>query len=254
MTDIIIQGIGGRMGHVLCEMIAQREDCRVIAGIDVKDGEQNGIPVYDSLEKLDGKGDVVIDFSSPAAVEKALPYCEAHKLPIVVCTTGLSEELQLKVVQLSRTVPVFKSANMSIGINVLSELCKRASAILGAAYDVEIVEQHHHNKLDAPSGTALMLADAINEENDGAYHYVYDRSSVRQKRDPKEIGISAGYRRRGGYDQPERTPWHHHGFQLYGLGQRPAPRDESHLGRQPRQGCQGFPAHQRGLLQAEPLR
>ena len=149
MTDIIIQGIGGRMGHVLCEMIAQREDCRVVAGIDMKDGEMNGIPVYDSLDKLDGKGDVVIDFSAPAAVEKALPYCEAHKLPIVVCTTGLSEELQLKLVQLSRSIPVFKSANMS------------------------------------------MLADAINEENDGAYHYVYDRSSVRQKRDPKEIGISA---------------------------------------------------------------
>ena len=179
MTEIVIQGIGGRMGHVLCDMIAQREDCCVVAGIDVKDGEQNGIPVYDSLEKLNGKGDVVIDFSSPAAVEKALPYCEAHKLPIVVCTTGLSEELQLKVVQLSRTVPVFKSANMSMGINVLSELCKRASAILGVNYDVEIVEQHHHNKLDAPSGTALMLADASN------------RSSVRQKRDPKEIGISS---------------------------------------------------------------
>ena len=177
MTDIVIQGIGGRMGHVLCDMIAQREDCRVIAGIDIKDGEQNGIPVYDSLEKLDGKGDVIIDFSSPAAVEKALPYCEAHKLPIVV--------------QLSRTVPVFKSANMSMGINVLSELCKRASAILGVNYDVEIVEQHHHNKLDAPSGTALMLADAINEQNNGEYHYVYDRSSVRQKRDPKEIGISS---------------------------------------------------------------
>ena len=113
MTDIIIQGIGGRMGHVLCEMIAQREDCRVVAGIDMKDGEMNGIPVYDSLDKLDGKGDVVIDFSAPAAVEKALPYCEAHKLPIVVCTTGLSEELQLKLVQLSRSIPVFKSANMS---------------------------------------------------------------------------------------------------------------------------------------------
>ena len=178
MTDIIIQGIGGRMGHVLCEMIAQREDCRVVAGIDMKDGELNGIPVYDSLDKLDGKGDVVIDFSAPAAVEKALPYCEAHKLPIVVCTTGLSEELQLKIVQLSRSIPVFKSANMSMGINVLSELCKRASAILGANYDIEIVEQHHHNKLDAPSGTALMLADAINEENNGAYHYVYDRSAV----------------------------------------------------------------------------
>ena len=171
MTDIIIQGIGGRMGHALCEMIANRSDCRVVAGIDQQDGEQNGIPVYDSLDKLDGKGDVIIDFSAPAAVEKALTYCEAHKL--------------------SRIVPVFKSANMSIGINLLSELCKRASAILGADYDVEIVEQHHHNKLDAPSGTALMLADAINEENNGAYHYVYDRSSVRQKRDPKEIGISS---------------------------------------------------------------
>ena len=165
MTEIVIQGIGGRMGHVLCDMIAQREDCCVVAGIDMKDGEQNGIPVYDSLEKLNGKGDVIIDFSSPAAVEKALPYCQTHKLPIVVCTTGLSEELQLKVVQLCRSVPVFKSANMSMGINVLAELCKRASAVLGINYDIEIVEQHHHNKLDAPSGTALMLADAINEEN-----------------------------------------------------------------------------------------
>ncbi len=162
----------------------------MVAGIDMKDGEQNGIPVYDSLEKLNGKGDVIIDFSSPAAVEKALPYCQTHKLPIVVCTTA-SEELQLKVVQLSRSVPVFKSANMSMGINVLAELCKRAAAVLGINYDIEIVEQHHHNKLDAPSGTALMLADAINEENNGAYHYVYDRSSVRQKRDPKEIGISS---------------------------------------------------------------
>ena len=122
MTEIVIQGIGGRMGHVLCDMIAQREDCRVVAGIDMKDGEQNGIPVYDSLEKLNGKGDVIIDFSSPAAVEKALPYCQTHKLPIVVCTTGLSEELQLKVVQLSRSVPVFKSANMSMGINLLLKL------------------------------------------------------------------------------------------------------------------------------------
>ena len=187
MTDIIIQGIGGRMGHVLCEMIAQREDCRVVAGIDMKDGEMNGIPVYDSLDKLDGKGDVVIDFSAPAAVEKALPYCEAHKLPIVVCTTGLSEELQLKIVQLSRSIPVFKSANMSMGINVLSELCKRASAILGANYDIEIVEQHHHNKLDAPSGTALMLADAVKSQRPDA-EYVYGRSG-QHKRQPNEIGI-----------------------------------------------------------------
>ena len=191
MTEIVIQGIGGRMGHVLCDMIAQREDCCVVAGIDMKDGEQNGIPVYDSLEKLNGKGDVIIDFSSPAAVEKALPYCQTHKLPIVVCTTGLSEELQLKVVQLSRSVPVFKSANMSMGINVLAELCKRASAVLGINYDIEIVEQHHHNKLDAPSGTALMIADAINAEADGRYEYVYDRTQVRQKRGAQELGISS---------------------------------------------------------------
>ena len=174
MTDIIIQGIGGRMGHALCEMIANRSDCRVVAGIDQQDGEQNGIPVYDSLEKLDGKGDVIIDFSAPAAVEKALTYCEAHKMPIVVCTTGLSEELQLKVVQLSRIVPVFKSANMSIGINLLSELCKRASAILGADYDVEIVEQHHHNKLDAPSDHEVLFCGP--DEVITLKHTAYSRS------------------------------------------------------------------------------
>ena len=185
MTELVIQGIGGRMGHVLCDMIAGREDCRVVAGIDLHAGEQDGIPVVSDPEALAGRGDVIIDFSSPAAVEKILPYCEAHK------TTGLSDELNLKIVQLSRSVPVFKSANMSMGINLLAELCKRASAILGGGYDVEIVEQHHHNKLDAPSGTALMLADAINEENHGGYHYVYDRASVRAKRDPMEIGISS---------------------------------------------------------------
>ena len=191
MTDIVIQGIAGRMGHVLCDMIAQRQDCRVVAGIDLHAGEQNGIPVVADPEDLAGRGDVIIDFSSPAAVERILPYCEAHKMPIVLCTTGMSDELNLRIVQLSRSVPVFKSANMSLGINLLAELCKRASAILGGGYDVEIVEQHHHNKLDAPSGTALMLADAINEEQGGAYHYVYDRSAVRAKRDPMEIGISS---------------------------------------------------------------
>ena len=193
MTEIVIQGIGGRMGHVLCDMIAQREDCCVVAGIDMKDGEQNGIPVYDSLEKLNGKGDVIIDFSSPAAVEKALPYCQTHKLPIVVCTTGLSEELQLKVVQLSRSVPVFKSANMSMGINVLSELCKRASAILGANYDIEIVEQHHHNKLDAPSGTALHLGEAVAKAKGWELADVRcsGRDGIIGPRPKKQIGIQA---------------------------------------------------------------
>ena len=191
MTDIIIQGIGGRMGHALCEMIANRSDCRVVAGIDQQDGEQNGIPVYDSLDKLDGKGDVIIDFSAPAAVEKALTYCEAHKMPIVVCTTGLSEELQLKVVQLSRIVPVFKSANMSIGINLMSELLKKSASVLGDKYDVEIIEKHHNQKLDAPSGTAIMLADAVASALPYKAEYVYDRHERREKRPAHEIGISA---------------------------------------------------------------
>ena len=191
MTDIIIQGIGGRMGHALCEMIANRSDCRVVAGIDQQDGEQNGIPVYDSLDKLDGKGDVIIDFSAPAAVEKALTYCEAHKMPIVVCTTGLSEELQLKVVQLSRIVPVFKSANMSIGINLMSELLKKSASVLGDKYDVEIIEKHHNQKLDAPSGTASMLADAVASALPYKAEYVYDRHERREKRPAHEIGISA---------------------------------------------------------------
>ena len=191
MTELVIQGIGGRMGHVLCDLIAQRSDCRVIAGIDLQSGEQNGIPVYADPNELAGRGDVIIDFSSPAAVEKILPYCEAHKTPIVLCTTGMSDELNLKIVQLSRSVPVFKSANMSLGINLLIELCKRASAILGTAYDVEIVEQHHHNKVYAPSGTALMLADAAAQALPYQPDYVYDRHCVRQARQPREIGISS---------------------------------------------------------------
>ena len=180
------------MGHVLCEMIAQREDCRVVAGIDVKDGELNGIPVYDSLDKLDGKGDVVIDFSAPAAVEKALPYCEAHKLPIVVCTTGLSEAQLAKVDEAAKKVAILKSANMSLGINTLFKLLQDAARVFcDAGFDVELVEKHHNKKLDAPSGTALALADSMNEALGNEYEYVYDRSQVRKKRDVKEIGISA---------------------------------------------------------------
>ena len=190
MIDIVIHGINGRMGQVLCELISQRQDCRVAAGVDLRPSD-GPIPVVSRFADLPVKGDVVIDFSTASAVDEMLDWCAESGVPAVVCTTGLSEATQQHLTEAAEKVALFKSANMSMGINVLSELCKRASAILGVNYDVEIVEQHHHNKLDAPSGTALMLADAINEENDGAYHYVYDRSSVRQKRDPKEIGISS---------------------------------------------------------------
>ncbi len=190
MTDIIIQGICGRMGKALCDLITNRQDCRVVAGIDCI--ESNGaIPVFKSLEDMTVTGDVIIDFSHPKATKTALDYCKANSLPIVVCTTGLDEALLAEITIASEQVPIFKSGNMSLGINVLSELCKRANAILGTDYDIEIIEKHHKNKLDAPSGTALLLADAINEQAGETYRYVYERESVRQARAQNEIGISA---------------------------------------------------------------
>jgi 4-hydroxy-tetrahydrodipicolinate reductase len=191
MTKIMIQGVNGRMGHVLQELIAERKDCRIVAGIDRTPGEAREFPVYTKWEDVAVEADVLIDFSSPAAAPAAIRYCAEKNLPYVICTTGLSEEIEKEIVKLSKKVPVFKSANMSLGINLLIELCKKASRILGEDYDVEIIEKHHHSKVDAPSGTALMLADAVNEENDGRYHYVYDRQSVRAKRDSNEIGISS---------------------------------------------------------------
>ena len=191
MTDLIIQGINGRMGHTLVEKISARSDCRIVAGVDQKAGQIGDIPVYASLEDLPEAKGIVIDFTSPAGTVHAAQFCAAHGMSCVLCSTGLSKEDEAVVEQASEKVPVFRSANMSVGINVLIELARRATKLFDGEFDIEIVEKHHHNKLDAPSGTALMLADAINEQNDGAYHYVYDRSSVRQKRDPKEIGISS---------------------------------------------------------------
>ncbi|MCI2046692.1 MAG: 4-hydroxy-tetrahydrodipicolinate reductase [Faecalibacterium sp.] len=191
MTDILIQGINGRMGHVLAELIAARQDCHVVAGVDRVASADGPFPVFADFSAVHVKADVLIDFSAPAATKNAIAYCAKEKLPCVICTTGLPEETELALVSLSKTVPVFKSANMSMGINLLAELCKKASQILGAGYDVEIIEKHHRNKVDAPSGTALMLADSINEANDSKYHYVYDRQSVRAKRSDNEIGISS---------------------------------------------------------------
>lgn len=190
MTNIIIQGINGRMGKALCELIAAREDCRVVGGVDIS-ATSGSVPVAASLEELGVSADVVIDFSMPEATKSALRYCEKHNMACVVCTTGLDEECLNLIEQASKQVPVFKSANMSMGINLLAELAQKAVQALGLAYDIEIVEKHHHNKLDAPSGTALLLADEINKVASEPYHYVYDRHAVRQKRDPHEIGLHA---------------------------------------------------------------
>lgn len=193
MTDIIIQGIGGRMGRVLLEKIALREDCRVVAGVDQIAGEINGIPVVQDLAALPDnvKGDVLIDFSSPVGSLRAAEFCAAHGLPCVICTTGFDADGVEALNKAAKKVAMFRSGNMSLGVNVLIELVKQANALFGGEFDIEIVEKHHHNKLDAPSGTALMIADGINEAAGGRYEYVYDRHSVRQKRDAKELGISA---------------------------------------------------------------
>lgn len=191
MTDIIIQGIQGRMGHVLVEKISAREDCRVVAGVDQKAAQLGDIPVVANWAELPVRSGVVIDFSSPAGAVKAAEFCAAHGMACVICSTGLGKEEEAVLEKASEQVPVFRSANMSLGVNVLIELAKRATTLFGGEFDIEIIEKHHHNKLDAPSGTALMIADAINEEAGGRYEYVYDRHAVRQKRGEKELGISA---------------------------------------------------------------
>ena len=191
MTDLIIQGINGRMGHTLVEKISARSDCRIVAGVDQKAGQIGDIPVYASLEDLPEAKGIVIDFTSPAGTVHAAQFCAAHGMPCVLCSTGLSKEDEAVVEQASEKVPVFRSANMSVGINVLIELARRATKLFDGEFDIEIVEKHHHNKLDAPSGTALMIANAINETMAEPHQYVYDRHSRRCKRDKNEIGIHA---------------------------------------------------------------
>ena len=190
MTDIIIQGIYGRMGRTLVEKIAGRQDCRVVAGVDCQAGQVGDIPVYTTFSDLPCRG-VIIDFSSPAGAVAAAEYSAANGMPCVICSTGLSREDEAVLEAASTKIPIFRSANMSLGVNVLIELARQATRVLGGEFDIEIVEKHHRNKLDAPSGTALMIANAINAEADGKYDYVYDRSQVRQKRGDRELGISA---------------------------------------------------------------
>jgi 4-hydroxy-tetrahydrodipicolinate reductase len=193
MTRIIMHGCNGRMGQMITGIVKERDDAEIVAGIDVFDGiTTNGYPVFTDINACDVEADVVIDFSNASAVDKLMDYCEAKSLPLVLCSTGLSEEQLAKAKALSGKIAVLKSANMSLGINLLQKLLKDAAAILApSGFDIEIVEKHHRMKLDAPSGTALALADSVNEALNNEYEYVYDRSARREKRPDKEIGISA---------------------------------------------------------------
>ena len=189
MVNIAITGACGFMGRVIAGIIGERSDCTVYAGID-RAGEQYGdFPIIRSVFDLAEKPDVIIDFSHPSALPDLLNYYKMNNVPLVIGTTGYSDEEKSAITAASEQIPVFFTFNMSLGINLLAELAKKAAQVLGGQFDIEIVEKHHNRKKDAPSGTAIMLAEAINEELGNSKHYIYDRHSVRRPRDKNEIGM-----------------------------------------------------------------
>ncbi|MCI5905438.1 MAG: 4-hydroxy-tetrahydrodipicolinate reductase [Oscillospiraceae bacterium] len=189
MVSVVISGANGHMGKVINSVISERSDCRVIAGIDVLTEKYADFPIVSAPSELPQKPDVIIDFSHPSALDKLLDYCLSTGTAIVIATTGYTEEQIAEIKKASEQIPVFFTFNMSLGINLLIKLAKTAAEILGDQFDVEILEKHHNRKLDAPSGTAIMIANSINETLDNRCQYVYDRHSQRKKRDKNEIGI-----------------------------------------------------------------
>ncbi len=192
MIKVIMHGCNGRMGQVITEICREDPKVEIVAGIDLHGGAANDYPVFANISLCDVKADVIIDFSNAQAVDDLLIYSVEKQIPVVLCTTGLTKEQLVQVEKASLQTAILKSANMSLGINLLLELLQQAAAMLApAGFDMEIIEKHHNQKLDAPSGTALALADAMNDALSDAYRYKYDRSTERKKRDKYEIGISA---------------------------------------------------------------
>lgn len=192
MIRMIMHGCNGSMGQVITQIAAEEKNISIVAGIDPYNKKENSYPVFGTLAECTVAADVIVDFASSKAVADLLCYSVEKKIPVVVCTTGLSEEQNKQIEDAASKVAVLRSANMSLGVNLLMKLVKEAAQVLSTAgFDIEILEKHHNKKLDAPSGTALSLADSINEAMDQEFHYVYDRSQVRKARDKKEIGIMA---------------------------------------------------------------
>lgn len=190
MLKLILSGCSGHMGRVLCDLCSNDPALEVIAGFDIL-GQSDQFPIFSNPAQCDLTADAVIDFSHPAALDGLLVYAQQHRVPLVLATTGYSQQQLEQIDEAAKIIPIFRSANMSLGINVMVSLLKQAASSLGNGYDVEIIERHHRRKLDAPSGTALMLADAVASALPHESHRIYDRHSVRKPREKQEIGISA---------------------------------------------------------------
>lgn len=192
MVKMIMHGCNGAMGKVISEIVDKMEEITIIAGIDIANNKQYDYPVFTSLEDCDVKADVIVDFAAAKAVDHLLDYCVLNQTPVVLCTTGLSEKQLEQIAEAAKTTAILRSANMSLGINLLLKLVGEAAKILAATgYDMEIVEKHHNQKIDAPSGTALALAEALNTAMNEEYYYKYNRFTEMVKRDKKEIGIQS---------------------------------------------------------------
>lgn len=189
MTRLILTGCCGKMGKVIQSVVSGRDDCEIVAGVDKYNDNTAPFPVYDSLTDIQEQADVVVDFSNPALLDDLLRYGQTTKTALVIGTTGFDDCQKKQISDTSADCAIFFTYNMSLGINLLANLAKKAVQILGNDFDIEIIEQHHNQKIDAPSGTALMLADAISEEFDKPMKYEYDRHAKRAKRTKEEIGI-----------------------------------------------------------------
>lgn len=191
MTNLIITGANGKMGKVLQSIIDNRDDCKIVAGVDLNTQQNGSFPIYSSIAEVNESADAIIDFSNPILLDDLLEYSKNTGVALVIATTGYSDDEKQKIFEASKVSPIFFTYNMSLGINLLANLAKKASEILGNDFDVEIIEKHHNQKIDAPSGTALMLADAICEVTPQPMKYEYDRHSKREKRTKNEIGLHA---------------------------------------------------------------
>lgn len=192
MTKVLMHGCNGAMGRVISGLAKEMEQIQIVAGVDAFCQDSKDYPVFRTLEECDVDVDVIIDFSAAPAVDHLLDYAMETKTPVVLCTTGLSEEQLKKVEETSKEIAILRSANMSLGINTLMKLLTQISGLLSeAGFDIDIVEKHHRKKVDAPSGTAIALAEAVNDGLKEKFDYVYDRSDRRMQRPKNEIGLSA---------------------------------------------------------------